>query len=180
MRTELCWVDVTPPGRFAIAPRPRGGDWLADEMRAWQDAGIDTVVSLLTPDEVAEFDLGGEAAACAALGMRFVALPIPDRGTPPSRVAFRKLVTDIVEELAAGRGVAVHCRQGIGRAGLTAAAVLVASGLDTNEAVSRVSAARGRPVPETPAQQRWLDGFAGDGRVPAPAVDRHHEDERVL
>ena len=32
-------------GRLGIVPRPRGGDWLADEAIAWRDAGINMVVS---------------------------------------------------------------------------------------------------------------------------------------
>jgi protein-tyrosine phosphatase len=172
MHTELYWIDAPFPGRLAVAPRPRGGDWLDDEMRAWHDAGIKTVVSLLTPGEVAEFDLSDEAAASAARGMRFVNLPVPDRDTPASRAEFRELVSGIADDLAAGRGVAVHCRQGIGRAGLTAAGVLVAAGLDPEEAVRRVSSARGRAVPETPAQRRWLDGFAAE--YPVAAGEQPH------
>lgn len=162
MRTELFWVPTAFPGRLAVAPRPRGGDWLGDEMAAWRAAGVETVVSLLTPGEVEEFDLEDEPAAGAAHGVRFLSLPVPDRETPASRAAFEGLVSEIAGELAGGRGVAVHCRQGIGRAGLTAAAVLIAAGLDPAAAVERVSAARGRPVPETPAQRRWLDEFARD------------------
>jgi hypothetical protein len=40
--------------------------------------------------------------------------------------------------------------------------VLIAVGLAPEAAVKQVSAARGRPVPETPAQRRWLDEFARD------------------
>lgn len=169
MRTELFWVPTPFPGRLAVAPRPRGGDWLDDEMAAWHAAGIETVVSLLTPDEVGEFDLEGEADAGAAHGVRFLSLPVPDREIPATRVAFERLVSEIAGELADGRGVAVHCRQGIGRAGLTAAAVLITAGLDPAAAVERVSAARGRPVPETPAQRRWLDEFARE-RVAATST----------
>src|SRR4051794_18897663 len=32
MRSELFWIPVPFPGRLAIAPRPRGGDWLGDEI----------------------------------------------------------------------------------------------------------------------------------------------------
>jgi protein-tyrosine phosphatase len=175
MRTDLYWIETPFPGRLAVAPRPRGGDWLGDEVRAWHDSGVDTVVSLLTPDEVDEFDLGGESAASAAAGMRLVNLPVPDRGTPASRAEFRELVAELAEELAAGRSVVVHCRQGIGRAGLTAAGILIAAGFAPEEAVARVSAARGRPVPETPAQRRWLDGFAAD----APTVVQPHGGKRA-
>lgn len=167
MRTELFWVSTPFPGRLAVAPRPRGGDWLGDEMAAWSAAGIGTVVSLLTPGEVGEFDLEDEASAAVAHGVRFLNLPIPDRETPPSGPAFEGLLAEIAGELADGRGVVVHCRQGIGRAGLTAAAVLVAADLDPAAAVERVSAARGRPVPETQAQRRWLDEFR-PATIPLP------------
>ncbi|MBX9579083.1 MAG: 30S ribosome-binding factor RbfA [Gemmataceae bacterium] len=160
MHTTLFRVPSPYPGRLAVAPRPRGGDWLADEMAGWRAAGVGTVVSLLTPGEAAEFDLGGERDAAGAAGMRFVALPVEDRGTPPDREAFRAVVEDVAGELVAGRGVVVHCRQGIGRAGMVAVGTLVAAGLTADEAIARVGAARGRPIPETPAQRRWLDEFA--------------------
>ena len=131
-------------------------------MAGWRAAGAELVVSLLTPGEAAEFTLEGEAVAAETSGMRLVAFPVPDRDVPASRDRFREVVSEVTGELAAGRGVVIHCRQGIGRAGLVAAGVLVAAGLDPGEAVARVSAARGRPVPETPAQRRWLDEFAGE------------------
>jgi predicted protein tyrosine phosphatase len=172
MRTDLFPILTPYPGRLTVAPRPRGGDWLNDEMAGWRAAGTGLVVSLLTPGEESEFGLEGETEAVASSGMRFIGFPIPDRDVPALRDRFRELVSAIAGELAAGRGVVIHCRQGIGRAGLVAAGVLVAAGLDPDAAVARVSAARGRPVPETPAQRRWLDEFAGellatakDGRV---------------
>ena len=48
----------------------------------------------------------------------------------------------------------IHCRQGIGRSSLLAAAVLEASSLD--EAWRRIAEARGRSVPDTPEQRAWL------------------------
>jgi protein-tyrosine phosphatase len=162
MLTELFWVPTPFAGRLAVAPRPRGGDWLDDEIRGWRRAGIDVVVSLLTPDEMAEFDLEGEATASAKHGVRYLAFPVPDRDVPASRSAFRDLVSEVTRELSAGRKVAVHCRQGIGRAGLVAAGTLIAAGLDPDAAVARVSTVRGRPIPETPAQRRWLDEFANE------------------
>jgi hypothetical protein len=82
MRAQLYWIEGPWAGRFAIMPRPRGGDWLEDEVQAWQHAGLNRVVSLLTPDEVADLDLGQEAALCQAHGMQFVSFSIPDRRVP--------------------------------------------------------------------------------------------------
>src|SRR6476620_4583045 len=62
MRADIYWIPGPWPGRLGIAPRPRGGDWLADEVKAWRAAGVDVVTSLLTPEEVAELGLQEEEA----------------------------------------------------------------------------------------------------------------------
>lgn len=155
-RTGLFWIPVAGPGRLAVAARPRGGDWLDDEIRGWERAGVTIVVSLLEPAEVAELDLAGEEAACADCGIEFVSFPIPDRQTPTSRTTFEDLVWAVQACVSTGATVVVHCRQGIGRAGMVAVGVLATTGVELTDAIDRVSAARGRPVPETPAQRQWL------------------------
>jgi len=64
--------------------------------------------------------------------------------------------------LAAGKNVAVHCRQSIGRSGLVVAAALMMSGVETREAVELVSKARGIAVPETAGQLQWLNRLASE------------------
>ena len=54
MRVNVFWVPGPWPGKLGIVPRPRGGDWLEDEAKAWHQAGIDVVVSLLEPEEEAQ------------------------------------------------------------------------------------------------------------------------------
>ena len=48
MRTEVYWIKGPWQGGLAILPRPRGGDWLNDKVRAWRQSGLYRVVSLLT------------------------------------------------------------------------------------------------------------------------------------
>jgi protein-tyrosine phosphatase len=141
-------------------PRPRGGDWLEDEVRGWQRAGIAPVVSFLTSDEIADLDLAKEEQLCRANGIEFIAFPIEDRGVPPSRRATLELLSELIRKLVAGQNVAIHCRQGIGRAALLAACLLVLGNLHPDTAIERVSAARGCPVPETAEQKQWLASFA--------------------
>lgn len=160
MRTELYWVRGPWPGRLAIMPRPRGGDWLEDEIQAWRRSGVDAIVSLLTTDEVSDLSLADEGELCRANGIQFFSFPITDRGTPSSGEDFSDLVMKLAERLADGKNVAIHCRQGIGRAAVVAICLLVLSGMDPQAAVQRVSAARGCPVPETPEQRRWIADFA--------------------
>ena len=58
-------------------PRPRGEDWLEDEIQAWRQSGIDVIVSLLTPDELADLDLTAEQELCRANRIKFVSFPNP-------------------------------------------------------------------------------------------------------
>lgn len=160
MRTDLYWVDGPWQGRLAIMPRPRGGDWLADEVRAWRSAGVDIIVSLLTRDEIAELGLVQEAELCEANGIRFLSLPIVDYGVPASRTDTLDFVKKLDNSLAEGKCVAIHCRGGIGRSALIAACLLVLSGIDPEMAFRRVSTARGCSVPETYEQRQWVVEFA--------------------
>src|SRR4051794_39021323 len=120
MRTELYWIAGLWPGRLAIMPRPRGGDWLENEIQAWRQSGVNLVVSLLTREEQTELNLADEESLCRANGMEFVSIPIVDRSVPSSAEAFSEQMIKLAEKLANGKNIAVHCRQGIGRAALAA------------------------------------------------------------
>src|SRR5262245_4755589 len=108
--------------------RPRGGEWLVDEIQAWQTVGVDVIVSLLTPEEQTELGLDEEASLCAQHQLAFWSFPIPDRALPRDDATADRLVEEIVTALKAGQSVAVHCRMGIGRSAMLAAAALVALG----------------------------------------------------
>lgn len=160
MLTELFWIAGPWPGRLAISARPRGGDWLEDEIRDWRDAGIEFVVSLLMPDEVSDLNLDREQTVCEANGLRFLSLPIVDRGVPSSESNASKLIAQLDAELSRGVNINVHCRQGLGRAGMIASSLLIEKGVAPDQAIRRVSKTRGSPVPETSEQRDWIDHFA--------------------
>lgn len=160
MHTELYWVNGPWPGKLALASRPRGGAWLQEEMAGWRRAGIDTVLSLLTPEEEDDLDLKREAREAKTSGMKFISLPIPDRQVPNSESEMLAALDGLDSDLSAGRNVVIHCRQGIGRTGLVAACLLVEKGLTPEGAVKTLSAARGNAVPETTEQRHWIDHYA--------------------
>lgn len=160
MRNDFYWIAGPWPGRLGIAARPRGGEWLEDEVRAWRRAGIGLVVSLLTPAEEIELGLEAEEASSRQAGLDFQRFPIPDLGVPSSRSRFTELVHRLEQSLSAGKNVAIHCRQGIGRSGLLASSLLVSAGQRPDQAFRRVEQARGVPVPETPEQRRWVEQLA--------------------
>ena len=171
MRAEFYWIEGPWTGRLAIVPRPRGGEWLADEVRSWQQAGLNTLVSLLTPDEVADFELGKEGEWCQAHGIQFVSFPVPDRGVPASRTACLALVRELEHALTEGKRIAIHCRQGIGRSALLAACLLIVSGQDPETAFQHIGVARGCAVPDTAEQQEWV-GACVPELVALPPRDR--------
>ncbi len=162
MATRVFWIESPWKGRLAIVPRPRGGDWLDDEVSGWREAGIDIVVSLLTPEEAVEFALEKEGEACKAHGIRFVSFPIPDQEIPLSKQAATVLLSDLEQALVEGKTVAVHCRQSVGRSALIAAALLVATGEKSSVAFEKVRQARGCKVPETAEQERWVADYASE------------------
>ena len=162
MRTELYWIEGPWRGRLAILPRPRGGDWLDDEVRGWRAAGVDVIVSLLTSDEIADLDLAQEGALCEAHNIDFRQFPIIDRSVPASRKATLEFVKKLAKLLVKGNNIAIHCRQGIGRSALISACLLVLCGIAPEVAFQRVSEGRGCSVPETPEQRQWVMEFARD------------------
>src|SRR2546426_10966958 len=124
MWTKLHWVSGPWPGGLAVASRPRGGDWLEDEIASWRRAGIDTVFSLLTPEEERDLDLADEGHQVRAHGMKFVSFPIPDRQVPSSETELSAGLGKAGAEFPSGKNVAVKCRQGLRPSGSTTAAFL--------------------------------------------------------
>jgi protein-tyrosine phosphatase len=160
MSMELHWLRGPWPGKLALAARPRGGDWLDDEISNWKRAGISLVVSLLTSDEERDLGLTKEAGAIKQQGLEFTAFPIPDRQVPSSEGTLGQVLEKMNTALASGKNILIHCRQGVGRTGLVAACLLVKTGLSPGSAVETVSAARGVSIPETTEQRDWIERYA--------------------
>lgn len=160
MKPEIYWIGGPWRGRLAIVGRPRGNDWLEDEVLAWKAVGIDSVVSLLTPNEESELGLEAEGRLAKASGITYVSFPVPDRSVPPDLAGSVQLIRQIERWLTEGKDVAVHCRQGIGRSALVAACLLVSAGLQTDAAFARLGKTRGCAVPETAEQREWVMQFS--------------------
>lgn len=162
MQVKIYWINYEESGGIGIMPRPRGGDWLDDEMRSLRASGVEVVVSLLESQEVAELDLGQEQAVCKVHAMEYISFPISDRSVPSSRAGVESLSDRLAEFISEGKKVVIHCRQGIGRSAIIAACVLAERGMSVDEAFERIAQARGCPVPDTPKQRKWVDRFVKD------------------
>lgn len=158
MLSDIYWINIEAlePRLLATSARPRGGDWLEDEIVGWKAAGVCHVVSLLTSEEADELLLGAEGELCRKHGLGFTSVPVPDRALPESSASFLRVAAALYRWVVDGEAVLVHCRQGIGRASLLAAATACHTGLDGATALSAIAVARGRPVPDTDEQRDWL------------------------
>ena len=149
-------VQIDGPGRLAISPRPRGGDWLNDDVAALAQNGVGMLVSLLCADEARDLGLQDEAAVCAQHHIEFIPLPVLDMCAPEDASHFIEAVHRLARLVREGSNVAVHCRQSIGRSGLLAVSIAIACGNSLETALDVVSTARGVRVPETEEQRDWL------------------------
>lgn len=144
-------------GFLAVMGRPRAGDCAADEFAGLSQLGIRNVISLLEHGEAVELGLADESSHCADARIAFHSFPIRDRGIPASAEALSVLACETYHRCAGGGSTLIHCRAGIGRSGLTAAAVLLHCGFDVDDAFARISLARGVPMPDTAEQRQWLE-----------------------
>jgi protein-tyrosine phosphatase len=143
--------------QLAIVPRPRGDDWLDDEMAALREACIDVVVSTLEQHEAEVLGLDREREAAEKAGLGFVHFPIPDRGVPQKRAEFEEFLERLEALLSDGKKVGVHCRACIGRSSVTAASLLMRSGALPDEVWLKITKARGVVVPDTYEQREWVE-----------------------
>ena len=169
MIPKLYTTERDGPGRLSTMARPRGGDWLAEELAGLKRIRVDAVVSALMHDELLELDLVEEPEIARQTGLDFVSVPIPDRGTPKNENIMEAL-TEMQGLLTAGLHMVVHCRMGIGRSSMLAAAVMVLEGADREDTWHRIATARGLPVPDTDEQRAWVRTIT-ESRWPAPVFD---------
>jgi len=159
MLTPLFAIDGPWPGVLAIAPAPPPEPRLSKALQRWQKLGISTVVSLMWPGERPGWER--EPRYCEELGIQFYSLPIRDHSVPaPDEMqSTAELLRAIEARLKAGERVVAHCFAGIGRSGMATAALLMIAGLPLEQAINRVSQARGCGCPETDEQHEWLAAF---------------------
>jgi protein-tyrosine phosphatase len=151
MRAEMYEITGCPAGRIATMPRPRGGEWLKNEIISMRGAGVTDIVTLLTLPEEMELGLHLEQKLCEDAGIFLHRFPVVDRGVP-GRENFDRFIAKLLPILRAGGFIAIHCRAGIGRSSVIAAGLLCGLGVPAPQALDMISRARGFDVPDTQQQ----------------------------
>lgn len=159
MKSVIYWIQKNFPGRIALVPRPRGNDWLEDEVSNWKDESLNIIVSMLESEEIETFGLEKEKQFCNLYGIDFFSIPVRDRSIPILNNQFLTQLEDLKTQLSQGKNIGIHCRQSIGRASLLAAFLMSLFEIEPAEAFYHISMARGLEVPETLEQKNLVEKF---------------------
>jgi len=89
--------------------------------------------------------------------------PVPDLHAPALTLV-RPLLDELTARLGRGDGLLIHCGAGMGRAGTIGACVLIMMGVERDEALHAVAAARPTAGPEVGAQRDLVDALVGSRR----------------
>jgi len=133
------------PGRRGVDGRGRAWQRSAEaDMQAIREWGASAVLSLVEAHEFERLGVPDLGARVRAAGLRWHHLPIADMGVPaaPDLLQADAQARAVVQALARGERVLVHCAAGLGRTGTLAAALLVAFGHAPQAAIREVRRVR--------------------------------------
>lgn len=138
-------------------PSAATGAWVRDlalDVDAIAEWGAAAVLTLVEDHELAALKVKGLRQAVEAAHMDWAHAPIADVSTPNDafETGWVVLGEGVRDRLRAGFNVVVHCKGGLGRAGMIAARLLVELGISAEEAIARVRRARPGAI-ETKAQE---------------------------
>lgn len=136
------------------------GAWARDltlDIAAIADWGAAAVLTLVEDHELKALKVEGLGKEVQRQHMNWLHAPIPDVSVPEARFeqAWTLIGEGLRDRLRAGFDIVVHCKGGLGRAGMIAARLLVELGVEPAEAIQRVRAVRPGAI-ETTAQEQHV------------------------
>ena len=136
-----------------------------EAIAAW---GTSTVVTLVEQHELASLGVVDLGEAVEAAHMSWVHLPLRDVSVPGPAFEqqWARLGPLLRAQLQCGFNIVVHCKGGLGRAGTVASRLLIEAGMDPEEGLAAVRAARPGAV-ETFGQEQYVLGLT-PYRAPPP------------
>jgi ADP-ribosylglycohydrolase len=138
----------------------KGPQWrdLVTDAVSLREQGVDVLLLLVEDKELRRCRVTDIADVLPAHGVELLRFPIVDPQLPRDDGAYRQLIVDLLGRIRTGQKVAIACRGGLDRTGLTAGCLLREAGLPPDTAVDRVHAARQHTL-TLPHQRRYVEGW---------------------
>jgi protein-tyrosine phosphatase len=157
MPVKIYWLhNFENASKLGTMARPRGNEWLEEDILSLRKQGVQIIVSLLDRNEIYELGLEKESKLCLKNGIDYINFPIADRNVPKPYPEFHDFIGQLKEKLSAGRHMVIHCRMGIGRSTIIAGCLLIKPGYKTDDIIAHITKIRGMRVPDTDEQIAWL------------------------
>ena len=150
------------------------GAWqrdLATDLKAIRSWGASLILTLVDPHELKILKVPDLGQQVQQHGIQWRHLPIQDYSPPDQRFEQQWLDTgaEVRQRLRQGERVLIHCKGGLGRAGMMAARLLVEMGEDPKSAIRRVRRERKGAI-ETPSQLTLVRSTLPIQELPEPAM----------
>jgi ADP-ribosyl-[dinitrogen reductase] hydrolase len=155
------------PGSRGKPLQPDTNPRLAEEVKRMKETGIRAVVCLVSKEEAK-----GEGVVlkdyrdeCAANGVEFFHYAIKSMKAPADSpaVLLEALLSPVLKLVRDGEGVAVHCKNGVGRAGTIAACLLLCLGFEDRQVdkiVKHLRAVRSPNCLQSAEQEAYVKAFS--------------------
>lgn len=124
---------------YYSGPHWRDLDADAEQLRQLE---VDVLLLLVEDHELQRCRATDIAEVLPRHGVELVRHPLVDLEVPKSGCAYRELITELLQRVRAGETLAIACRGGLDRTGMTSACLLRGAGLDADTAIDRVHRAR--------------------------------------
>jgi protein-tyrosine phosphatase len=131
MNNEMCGFDLY-------------GERLIEDVLTIQKWGATVLVTLLEEFEFQQLGVKDLPNTAEFLNLHWFHLPLRNKNIPDRKFEEQWLVAGprLCQLLRDGERIVIHCREGIGRAGLIATRLLIELGIDPDKAIRTVQAAR--------------------------------------
>ena len=153
------------PGK--CGPSVYGYTWMRDldtDLDVIERWGADVILTLVEPAELEALQVVDLGERVRGRGISWLHLPIVDVSVPSAsfEVQWRQALAELIATFDNGGKVLVHCKGGLGRAGMVAALLLIETGEGAQAAIRKVRAVRPGAI-ETEAQERYVATYQSQG-----------------
>jgi protein-tyrosine phosphatase len=152
------------PGKRGASVRYPGRIYRRDlmaDLRLLREVGVRRLILLVDDGELERWGDPQIAARGSEAGIEVLRFPIPDGHAPSDPAVMDAILAAVDGPQGEGRDVAVACMGGVGRSGTVAACALVSRGMQPDQAIAAVRAARHPQAVESDEQQGFVHRYAG-------------------